>query len=157
MPGPSGNIGPLDPSTKVIFFESLGTNIKNTLRFKVINPTNMGYDFMWEAIGNPHPAFNNAIKSGTVLPGRRHEQIFEYTPSKNDVSGFQESFFRFIIPKQGVDQLFLVAGTVIDPRVTLDRTFVNFGSVLLGNPSTEIVNFINERICRSLSTLIVIF
>ena len=23
---------------------------------------------LWEAIGNPHPAFNNAIKSGTVLP-----------------------------------------------------------------------------------------
>ena len=49
VPGPSGNVGPLDPSIKVIF-ESLGTNIKNTLRFKVINPTNMGYDFMWEAI-----------------------------------------------------------------------------------------------------------
>ena len=37
-----------------------------------------------------------------------------------------------MILKQGVDQLFLIAGTV-DPRVTLDRTFVNFGSILLGN------------------------
>jgi hydrocephalus-inducing protein len=145
MPGPSGNIGPLDPSIKVIYFESLGTNIKNTLRFKVINPTNMGYDFMWEAVGNPHPAFNNAIKSGTVLPGRRHEQIFEYTPSKNDASGYQESFWRFMIPRQGVDQLFLVAGTVNDPRVTLDRTFVNFGNVLMGNPATEVVNLINRE------------
>ena len=145
LPGPSGNIGPLDPSVKVIFFESLGTNIKNTLRFKVINPTNIGYDFMWEAVGNPHPAFNNAIKSGTVLPGRRHEQIFEYTPSKNDANGYQESFWRFTIPQQGVDQLFLVAGTVLDPRISLDRTFVNFGSVLLGNPAIEMAHLINRE------------
>ena len=50
-----------------------------------------------------------------------------------------------MIPKQGVDQLFLIAGTVVDPRVTLDRTFVNFGSILLGNPGTEIVNFVNRE------------
>ena len=45
LPGPSGNLGMLDPSIKVIFFESLGTSIKNTQRFKVINPTNMSYEF----------------------------------------------------------------------------------------------------------------
>ena len=84
----------LDPSIKVIFFESLGTSIKNTQRFKVINPTNMSYEFAWEPIGVVHPAFNCAIMSGLVLPGKRHEMIFEYTPSSNDVHGFQESFWR---------------------------------------------------------------
>ena len=59
----------LDPSIKVIFFESLGTSIKNTQRFKVINPTNMSYEFAWEPIGVVHPAFNCAIMSGLVLPG----------------------------------------------------------------------------------------
>ena len=143
LPGPSGNLGMLDPSIKVIFFESLGTSIKNTQRFKVINPTNMSYEFAWEPIGVVHPAFNCAIMSGLVLPGKRHEMIFEYTPSSNDVHGFQESFWRFTIPAQGIDQLFLVAGTVTDPRVSMDHTFVNFGQVLLGNEGKEIVNLVN--------------
>ena len=55
LPGPSGNLGMLDPSIKVMFFESLGTSIKNTQRFKVINPTNMAYEFQWEPIGVVHP------------------------------------------------------------------------------------------------------
>eukprot|EP00966_Prymnesium_polylepis_P164582 3805029-Prymnesium_polylepis.1 len=40
MPGPDGSLGPLDPSTKVIEFESLGTKVRNTRRFMVVNPTN---------------------------------------------------------------------------------------------------------------------
>ena len=50
--------------------------------------------------------------------------IFEYTPSSNDFHGFQESFWRFTIPDQGIDQLFLVAGTVTDPRVSMDHTLL---------------------------------
>jgi hydrocephalus-inducing protein len=145
LPGPSGNLGMLDPTIKVMFFESLGTSIKNTQRFKVINPTNMAYEFQWEPIGVVHPAFNCSITSGLVLPGKRHEMIFEYTPSSNDIHGYQESFWRFTIPAQNIDQLFLVAGTVLDPRVQLDHTFVNFGQVLLGNEQKEIVNLVNRE------------
>ena len=145
LPGPSGNLGMLDPTIKVMFFESLGTSIKNTQRFKVINPTNTAYEFAWEPIGVVHPAFNCSITSGLVLPGKRHEMIFEYTPSSNDVRGYQESFWRFTIPAQNIDQLFLVAGTVIDPRVQMDHTFVNFGQVLLGNEGKEIVHLVNRE------------
>ena len=145
LPGPSGNLGMLPPDIKVMFFESLGTSIRNTQRFKVINPTNTAYEFAWEPIGVVHPAFNCAITTGLVLPGKRHEMIFEYTPSSNDVHGYQESFWRFTIPAQGIDQLFLIAGTVLDPRVQMDHTFVNFGQVLLGNEQKEIVHLVNRE------------
>ena len=49
MPGPDGSLGPLDPATKVIEFESLGTKVRNTRRFFVVNPTSVPYDFLWES------------------------------------------------------------------------------------------------------------
>ena len=42
MPGPSGAVEPLDPSTKVLEIESLGVRVRNTKRFMVLNPTGIG-------------------------------------------------------------------------------------------------------------------
>ena len=56
MPGPDGSLGPLDPATKVIEFESLGTKVRNTRRFFVVNPTSVPYDFVWESEGEPSEA-----------------------------------------------------------------------------------------------------
>jgi hydrocephalus-inducing protein len=40
----------LDPSFNVIEFESLGTKVKNTKRFYVVNPTSQGYEYEWKRI-----------------------------------------------------------------------------------------------------------
>lgn len=41
---------PIDSKFKIIEFDSLGTNIKNTKRFMAVNPTSQGYEFEWEEI-----------------------------------------------------------------------------------------------------------
>ena len=40
----------IDSKYKIIEFESLGTNIKNTKRFMAVNPTSGGYEYEWEEI-----------------------------------------------------------------------------------------------------------
>lgn len=40
----------LDSSYNVIEFESLGTKVKNTKKFYVVNPTSVGYEFEWKKI-----------------------------------------------------------------------------------------------------------
>lgn len=40
----------IDSKYRIIEFDSLGTNIKNTKRFMAVNPTNQGYEFEWEEI-----------------------------------------------------------------------------------------------------------
>ena len=75
MPGPDGSLGPLDPATKVLEFESLGTKVRNTRRFYVVNPTNRTYDFLWEAQADPAAEvlaalpFRCQTRKGTVLAG----------------------------------------------------------------------------------------
>ena len=41
---------PIDAKYKIIEFDSLGTNIRNTKRFMAVNPTSSGYEFEWEEI-----------------------------------------------------------------------------------------------------------
>ena len=38
----------VDPASRVVEFESLGTGVRNTKRFFVMNPTNASYKFRWE-------------------------------------------------------------------------------------------------------------
>lgn len=40
----------LDTSFNVLEFESLGTKVKNTKKFYVVNPTAVGYEFEWKKI-----------------------------------------------------------------------------------------------------------
>jgi hydrocephalus-inducing protein len=40
----------LDSSFNVIEFSSLGTKVKNTKKFYVVNPTVFGYEFEWKNI-----------------------------------------------------------------------------------------------------------
>lgn len=50
MLGPAGGLERPDPSTKIVEFTSLGTMVKNTKRFHVMNPTNISYEFIWEKV-----------------------------------------------------------------------------------------------------------
>ena len=133
---------PLDPRYQVLEFESLGTRVRNTKRFHVMNPQNVSYEFSWTAVGMPNAAFRCAAPAGNMLPGRRSEMIFEFTP---DTVGVSEAFYRLTIPSQGVNELFLLTGSVTDPRIYLNRNRCDFGAHLTGGHATEVVYLVNKE------------
>ena len=96
MLGPSGQLGALDPNVHVVEMVSLGTQVRNTKRFYVINPQNVSYDFTFEPEGVPNSAFRCQSSGGIMLSGKRSEMVFEFTP---DTVGLSEAFYRFKLPR----------------------------------------------------------
>lgn len=56
------------------------------LRFYVVNPTNVGYDFSWEGQGNAHPSWRCVTQRGMILAGKRGEMVFEFTPDDMEIA-----------------------------------------------------------------------
>lgn len=151
MPGPDGSLGPLDALTKVVEFSSLGTRVRNTKRFYVVNPTNRTYEFFWEpqsdlsymtaeALGAQ--PFRCQTRKGVVLAGRKFEMVVHFTPEAVEL---QESFWRFKVPELSIDVPFLFVGTILEPGVALDCTRHNFGPLLIGQRAREIVHIVNTE------------
>lgn len=140
--GPNGELGPLDPSVKVIEMESLGVRVRNTKRFYVVNPTNVSYEFTWSPEAEINPCFRCATPKGLMLAGKRCEMIFEFTPQQLEL---QEMFWRFQIPHFQVNQLFLFVGTTTEPRVILDRGSVNFNTLLIGTKALQSIALVNHE------------
>ncbi|GMF21897.1 unnamed protein product [Phytophthora lilii] len=140
--GPHGELGPLDPSVKVIEMESLGVRVRNTRRFYVVNPTNVSYEFSWIPQGEVSPCFRCATPKGLMLAGKRCEMIFEFTPQQLEL---QEMFWYFKIPHFQVNQLFLFVGTTTEPRVALDRGSVNFNTLLIGTKTSQSIALVNHE------------
>eukprot|EP00939_MAST-03C_sp_MAST-3C-sp1_P000134 g134.t1 len=131
----------VDSNTRVLEIESLGTNVRNTKRFHVVNTTNAAYEFSWELLeGSEH--WRCAATRGLILPGKRFEMSFEYTPT---VVGHHESFWRFTIPQRRIAAVFALVGSVKEPRVHLDTPHVHFRQVLVGTQSSEIVHIVNSE------------
>ena len=139
---PSNAGGAVDPNSKVIEFESLGSRVRNVKRFFVLNPTDVSYEFSWEQQAGAKEVFRCVNRKGTIAPGKRFEMAFEYTPEEN---GELESIWVFNLPKQGIRVPFLLVGRVIEPRVALDRPALNFGKVILGGKARETIHIINSE------------
>merc|ERR1719502_1765080 len=45
----------------------------------------------------------------------------------------------------GIDELFLFAGSVVEPRIQLDRARVDFSALMLGSVTTETVHLVNHE------------
>ena len=114
---------------RVVNMESIGLRTRNTYRFQIINPTSENFEFLFEAVGDPSPAWRCVHQSGMLFAGKRIEIIFEYLPEDVNIA---ESFFRFRVPSAGLSQLFLFAGKVIEPKVSFSSSRVDFHSVMLG-------------------------
>lgn len=145
MPDARGNLGPLDPATKVLEMESLGLRVRNTRRFYVLNPTNVTYEFSWEPVGTSASAdgpFVCQTRRGVITGGKRYEMIFSYVPEANEL---QESHWAFRIAQQGIEVPFLIVGHVKEPQVLLDRSAVNFQLVQVGGKVRETVHLVNEE------------
>ena len=113
---------------RVAEVESCGLRVRNTYRFTVINPTNENYEFKWDPVGDPSPFWRCALGAGMLFAGKSTEMVFEFLPEEDAPA---ESFFKFSLPTAGVSQLFLLAGKVVEPRVTLSTSKIDFHSVVL--------------------------
>jgi len=123
---------PVDAKFKIIEFDSLGTNIRNTKRFMAVNPTASGYEYEWEELQEEgkalKPMFKCVNPKGLILSGKKSEMVFEYTP---DNIGEHESRWLFKIPSENIQQYFLVVGRVNEPNVLFESGKVRFGPLLL--------------------------
>ena len=163
--GASGQSVVIDSSTRVIEMTSVGTRVKNTRRFTVTNPTSKSYEFEWDRLvfASPQAAsaalaqggadlgdvtaygstyFTCPFARGVMLAGRSTQMTFEYTPV---TAGNHESLWRFRLPQQNVSALFLLAGSVVEPRVRLDTSRIDFRQSLVGVHNTETVAIINDE------------
>lgn len=136
----------IDNKYKIIEFDSMGTNIKNTKRFMAVNPTSQGYEFEWEEVPDEHkklkPMFKCTTTKGVILSGKKFEMVFEYTP---DNVGEHESFWLFKVPSEKIVQHFMVVGRVAEPNVLFETGKIKFGPLLLEGKNREVVNMINQE------------
>eukprot|EP00928_Gymnodinium_smaydae_P044401 TRINITY_DN29620_c0_g4_i1.p1 TRINITY_DN29620_c0_g4~~TRINITY_DN29620_c0_g4_i1.p1 ORF type:complete len:3072 (+),score=826.41 TRINITY_DN29620_c0_g4_i1:896-10111(+) len=141
---------PIDPKYQIVELESLGTRVKNTKRFYVLNPTSQSYDFSWTREkpelqtqgGASEDVFRCMTKRGTIQSGKKYEMVFEYLPTQ---VGTQESAWTFQVHNRDATQSFLFVGSVKDPRIGIDRPSVNFNRLLLGATAREKVHIINKE------------
>nr|XP_004659621.2 hydrocephalus-inducing protein homolog [Jaculus jaculus] len=138
--------GPLDPNTRVIEFTCVGIGGQNLQTFTILNPTNTTYSFCWiseeiESLQNP-PAFSCLTEKGVIHPEKKAEIIFQFTPSHLDIS---ESFWTFLIPEHNISVPFLLMGKATDPVISLDKSHLNFSSLLIGREARESVKIINKE------------
>ena len=100
LPGPSGRPGPLDSNVRIIEMKSLGTHVRNTKRFYVVNPTDTSYEFIWEPLYVPvgqQQLWRCVTQRGVVLSGKRYEMCFEYTRVLFVLVVFYRLIDRFLI------------------------------------------------------------
>lgn len=137
---------PIDNKFKIIEFDSLGTNIRNTKRFMAVNPTATGYEYEWEELQEEgkalKPLFKCVTPKGLILSGKKSEMVFEYTP---DTVGEHESRWLFKIPSENIQQYFLVVGRVNEPNVLFESGKIRFGPLLLAGKNKETIRIINQE------------
>ncbi|KAM6177458.1 hydrocephalus-inducing protein homolog [Erethizon dorsatum] len=138
--------GPLDPNTRVIEFNTVGVGGKNLQTFTILNPTNSSYSFCWiseesESLQNP-PAFACLTEKGSIHPEKKAEIVFQFIPSHLDIT---EALWTFLIPEHNVSVPFLLVGRTTEPVISLNKSHLNFSSLLIGREAREAVQIINKE------------
>lgn len=91
------------------------------------------YTYQWisEDELNPKrlPDFTCLAPEGEIRPGKKAEMGFEFLSSQ---LGLVESFWRFQIPQLNISVPFLLVGHATEAQVHLDRSHLNFRSLLIG-------------------------
>ncbi|XP_037371987.1 hydrocephalus-inducing protein homolog isoform X2 [Talpa occidentalis] len=138
--------GPVDPNTRVIEFTSLGVGGKDLRTFTILNPTSSTYSFCWlseeiDTLQHP-PAFTCLTERGLIYPEKKAEIIFQFTPSHLDIT---EAFWTFTVPEHNITVPFLLVGKATNPLISLDKSHINFSSLLIGREARETVTIINKE------------
>ncbi|XP_056381388.1 hydrocephalus-inducing protein homolog isoform X2 [Hyla sarda] len=141
---PSGTT--LDPNTRVVEFTSVGVRNKNIRTFNIVNPTKDIYSFLWICEDLPSlqspPAFHCLNQQGVIQAEKKVEISFEFIPQVLDIT---ESFWTFSIPEQNISVPFLFVGKALEPSISLDRSHLNFRSLLIGKEVQESICLINNE------------
>ncbi|XP_074748293.1 hydrocephalus-inducing protein homolog isoform X5 [Strix uralensis] len=144
LQGPKG--ATLDLDTRVIEFEAVGVRGRHSRTFMVMNPTSFMYSFQWTCQDPEAPpeqvAFFCRSERGRIQPGKQAEMKFEFIPGH---LGITESFWAFTVPEQSISVPFLLVGNTTDPLVTLDRSHLNFQSLLIGHEVHQTITIINSE------------
>ncbi|XP_013359426.1 PREDICTED: hydrocephalus-inducing protein homolog isoform X2 [Chinchilla lanigera] len=138
--------GPLDPNTRVIEFNAVGIGGKNLQTFTILNPTNSSYSFCWtseesESLQNPS-AFTCLTEKGYIHPEKKAEIVFQFMPSHLDIT---EALWTFLIPEHNISVPFLLVGRTTEPVISLNKSHINFRSLLIGREAKETVQIINKE------------
>ena len=139
-----GMLSPIEcTDIKMVELESTGLRTRNTYRFHIINPTSDNYEFLWEAVGEPCPFWRCVQSAGMLFAGKRIEMVFEYLPDEVAVA---EAFFKFKLANAGLEQLFVFAGKVVEPKVSFSSNKVDFHAMVMGGQgNTETVYLDNHE------------
>jgi hydrocephalus-inducing protein len=144
-----GDLPAVDPTSAIVEFFSRGVKIRNTTRFMVLNPTNMGYDFEWEELRQPTGGtgispFRCNTSKGSIHSGKKYEMVFEFTP---ETLKLRESVWTLKItgPRSTTAIPFLLVGHASEPSVYFDSTRLQFGQVIVGAKTKKIINMENRE------------
>ncbi|CAH0726119.1 unnamed protein product, partial [Brenthis ino] len=140
----------LPAHTTVLEFNVLGSGCYKKA-FNVINPTSVGYEFIFEMIMSDKPELvpmHCDMLKGFVEGGTSTEVVFTFAPT---APGIYESQWKFIIPVYSLVMNLLVVGIVREPEVVFIPTiliirnslvgFTSTNEVILKNNETESLNF----------------
>ncbi|CAK1550075.1 unnamed protein product [Leptosia nina] len=128
----------------VLEFNVLGSGCYKKA-FSVINPTNEGYEFIFEMIVAEKPELIpmhcNMLK-GFVEGGASSEVEFTFSPT---APGIYESQWKFIIPVHSIVMNLLVVGIVREPDVSFVPTILLIRNSLVGFTTENIVVLKNNE------------
>ncbi|XP_059164883.1 hydrocephalus-inducing protein homolog isoform X3 [Physella acuta] len=136
----------VDPTTRVIEFNVCGIGIKCFKEFGIINPTNEPFTFEWICEDDNDPkqpvCFKCAQPVGEIKNGRKCKVGFEFTSYTLEAT---ESFWRFTIPSRAITIPFLLVGYTREPNICLDRSHLNFKTLLVGREARDTVYLTNNE------------
>ncbi|XP_008409888.1 hydrocephalus-inducing protein homolog isoform X2 [Poecilia reticulata] len=133
---------PLDPSTRVLEFKSLGLSAPITRSFNVINPTKTAYSYKWRCYDKASSSFRCLNSFGTIPPGVKVEMCFEYVAEHQ---GSVESLWSFLIENKSLSFPFLFVGTYREPCIYLDKPYLDFGDVIVGHMLEQTIDLVNAE------------
>jgi len=130
-----------DFGEKLVEIESLGINIKVEKRFYVLNPTSIGYEFMWvsgSSSQNQNQNLRCLTPKGVILPNKKFEMHFEFYPDATSPDK-QDQNYAFVIKQFSLTESFIFRTKVKQPKVFLSTSKVDFGPLLLSGKCKETV------------------
>lgn len=138
--GEAGEI--TDPETVIVEVVARGLHSSVVKKFKVINPTISNHQFEWNECCNSDSLspFRCLTPSGTISAGKQFEMAFEFSAN---TLGLRECKWSFNIFGKAVVP-FVFVGKAAEPDVLFSTSKMNFGTVLVGAKSEQVVTLENQ-------------
>ncbi|VDP70949.1 unnamed protein product [Echinostoma caproni] len=136
----------LDPTTRVIEFNTVGVGIKSCRKISIANLTteNLRFSIVNEdasTLKEPPPVVCS-VPNGVIAGGKKSEVTLEFTSTG---LGLVESFWRLLVNDLDISLPLLVVCSTREPLVVFDRSHVKLHPVLVGYTLSETVYLVNQE------------